>query len=479
MATTDLCYLTAAEALALFRKKKLSPVELMKAVIKRAEQTEPKVNALPIRYFDEAMDQARGAEAVYARRGAKPRPLEGIPFVVKDESMIEGKTTTFGSLIYKDAVDPETNPSIERILKAGAIVHARGATPEFSCAPYTHSRIWGITRTPWNLDFSPGGSSGGSGAALAAGSTILANGSDIGGSIRIPASMTGTVGYKPPFGRNPDSAPFNLDQYCHIGPMARSVGDIALLQNVMSGPHPKDIVSLRPKLRVPTVYKPIKGWKIAYTLDLAGYDIEPDVIANTHRAIETFRALGATVEEVDLGWKREDIARASRAHFGTIFGAWIARYAEEHRDLMTDYALQFADGLGKGQVTSKDFVDGLETETRMYATFGPIMERYKVLLCPTLPLPATRAGESYVKKKLIINGKPQDGIEEWLMTICFNILSRCPVMSVPSGLASNGVPTGLSIVGRTYDDVTVFHAAAAYEKAMGGFYTTPKKRPKL
>ena len=167
MATTDLCYLTATEALALFRKKKLSPVELMKAVIKRAEQTEPKVNALPMRYFDEAMDQAKAAEAVYAKRGSKPRALEGIPFVVKDESMIEGKTTTFGSLIYKDAVDPETNPTIERILKAGAIVHARGATPEFSCAPYTHSRIWGITRTPWNLDYSPGGSSGGSGASLA------------------------------------------------------------------------------------------------------------------------------------------------------------------------------------------------------------------------------------------------------------------------------------------------------------------------
>ncbi len=477
MATTDLCYITATEALALFRKKKLSPVELMKAVIKRAEKTEPKVNALPMRYFDEAMEQAKAAEATYMKRGAKPRTLEGIPFVVKDESMMEGKTTTFGSLIYKDAKDGETNLTIERVLKAGAIVHARGAAPEFSCAPYTQSRIWGVTRTPWNLDYSCGGSSGGSGASLAAGSTILANGSDIGGSIRIPASMTGTVGYKPPFGRNPDSAPFNLDQYCHIGPMARSVADVALLQNVMCGPHPKDIASLRPKVTVPTSYKPIKGWKIAYSLDLAGYDIEPDVVANTHKAIETFRALGAKVEEVDLGWKREEVARAARAHFGTIFGPWIARYAESHSELMTDYALAFAE-MAKS-VTAKDFVEGLEIETKMYASFGPMMERYKLFLCPTLPLPATRAGESYVDTKLLINGKPQDGIEEWLMTICFNILSRCPVMSVPSGRASNGVPTGLSIVGRTYDDATVFHAAAAYEAAMGGFYTEAKKRPKL
>jgi len=477
MASEELCYLTAAEALELFRRKKLSPVELMKAVIKRAEKTEPKVNALPMTFYEQALQQAKLAEATYARRSAAPRALEGIPLVVKDETLIEGWRTTFGSLIYQDSVDGETNYSIERVLKAGAIVHGRSAAPEFSCAPYTHSRIWGVTRTPWNLDYSPGGSSGGAGASLAAGSTILANGSDIGGSIRIPASMSGVVGYKPPYGRNPDSAPFNLDQYCHVGPMGRSVLDCALLQNVMVGPHPRDIASLRPKVTVPTTYKPVKGWKIAVSLDLDCYDVEPDVIENTLQAVEIFRSLGAKVEEVKLGWKREDIEKAGRAHFGTIFGPWINRYAKTHRELMTDYALAFAES--SREVTSGDFIEGLEIEGRMYAGLGPVLESHRVLLCPTLPVPSLKAGESYVKEKLVINGKPQESIESWLMTLCFNMMSRCPVMSLPSGFASNGVPTGLSIVGRTYDDASVFHAGAAFEAAVGGFYRDKKSRPKL
>lgn len=477
MASDDLCYLTAAEALALFKKKKLSPVELMKAVIKRAEKTEPKVNALPMTFFDEALERATEAEKAYAKRSAAPRALEGIPLVVKDETLMEGRKTAFGSLIYKDSVDQETHFAIERVFDAGAIMHARSAAPEFSCAPYTHSRIWGVTRTPWNLDYSPGGSSGGAGASLAAGSTTLANGSDIGGSIRIPASMSGVVGFKPPFGRNPESPPFNLDQYCHTGPMARSVLDCALLQNVMVGPHPQDIVSLRPKVTVPTSYKPVKGWKIAVSLDLDCYDVEPDVIENTLQAVEVFRSLGAKVEEVKLGWKREEIAMAGRAHFAMIFGAWIGAYAKKHGDLMTDYALKFAEETGK--VKKADFLKGLEVEAKMYRTLGPVLERNRVFLCPTLPVPSVKAGESYVKEKLLINGKPQGGIEEWLMTMCFNMLSRCPVMSIPSGLASNGVPTGLSIVGRTYDDASVFHAGAAYEAAVGGFYRDRKGRPKL
>ena len=477
MAADDLCYMGAAEALSLFRKKKLSPVELMKAVIKRAEKVDTKVNALPIRRFDEALKEAKAAEAVYAKRGAEPRALEGLPLAVKDETLIEGTRTTFGSLIYKDSIDKETNPAIERVLAAGAIMHARSAAPEFSCAPFTHSRIHGITRTPWNLDYAPGGSSGGAGASLASGTTTIANGSDIGGSIRIPASMSGVVGYKPPYGRNPDSAPFNLDQYCHVGPMARSVLDCALQQNVMAGPHPKDIVSLRPKVTVPTEYKSIKGWKIAVSLDLDAYDVEPDVVENTLKAVQVFRDLGCKVEEVKLGWKREEIARAGRAHFGTIFGPWIQRYAETHADVMTDYALAFAHE-SKG-VTHADFVEGLEIEGKMYASLGPILETHRLLLCPTLPVPSVKAGESYVNAPLMINGKAQNGFEDWLMTMCFNMMSRCPVLALPSGFAETGVPTGLSLVGRTYDDATVFHAGAAYEAAVGGFYTTPKKRPKL
>jgi Asp-tRNA(Asn)/Glu-tRNA(Gln) amidotransferase A subunit family amidase len=259
MADEDLCYLSVVEALGRFKARTLSPVELMRAVIARAEAVEPKINAFPMTRYDQALEEAKKAEARFMRTDGRVRPLEGIPMAIKNETTIKGWRSTQGSLVYKDSIDDYTAPAAERILRAGAIVHARSAAPEFSCAPYTHSRLHGITRTPWNLDWSCGGSSGGAGAALAAGSTTLANGSDIGGSIRIPASMTGVVGFKPPYGRNPDSGPFNLDHYNHSGPMARTAADCALFQNVLAGPHPTDIATIRPRLRVPLRHGDIKG----------------------------------------------------------------------------------------------------------------------------------------------------------------------------------------------------------------------------
>jgi Asp-tRNA(Asn)/Glu-tRNA(Gln) amidotransferase A subunit family amidase len=477
MPEAELCYMSATEALAAFKARKLSPVELMGALIARAEAVEPKINAFPMRHFEQALDQAKKAEARYMKTDGRLRPLEGIACAIKDETTIKGWRSTFGSLLFKDNIDSETAPPAERILKAGAIVHARSAAPEFSCAPYTHSRLWGITRTPWNLDYSCGGSSGGAGASLAAGSTTLANGSDIGGSIRIPASMCGVVGFKPPYGRNPEAAPYNLDHYSHTGPLARTVADCALLQNVMSGPHPRDIVSIRPKLRIPTRLEgDLKGWRVAFSPALDGYEIEPDVARNTAAAAEAFRALGATVEEVELGWDMAEIRRAAAAHYGIIFGPWIKRVAAGRHDELTAYARAFADRAGG--TTGEHYLESLFIEGRMYARLGKILQRYRLLICPTLPVPAVKAGADFVDEPLMINGKPHRDIEDWLMTICFNIMSRCPVMSVPSGFAANGVPTGLSIVGRTFDDVSVFRAAAAFERARP-WLDAPERRPRL
>ncbi len=157
---------------------------------------------------------------------------------VKEEARIAGQRNTLGSLPLRDEVAEKTAAFVQRIIDAGGIVHARTTTPEFSCAPVTWTKLWGVTRNPWNTQYSPGGSSGGSAAALAAGTTTLATGSDIGGSIRIPASFCGVVGFKPPYGRVPEVATFNLDHYCHEGPLARTVADCALLENVIAGPHP-------------------------------------------------------------------------------------------------------------------------------------------------------------------------------------------------------------------------------------------------
>jgi Asp-tRNA(Asn)/Glu-tRNA(Gln) amidotransferase A subunit family amidase len=199
-------------------------------------------------------------------------------------------------------------------------VHARTTTPEFCCAPVTWTKLWGVTRNPWNLAYSPGGSSGGSAAALAAGTATLATGSDIGGSIRIPSSFCGVTGFKPPYGRVPEVPPFNLDHYCHEGPMARSVADCALLENVIAGPHPSDVVSLRPKLEIPFPLEPVAGLRIALSPDLGCFTVDPDVAANTLAAAERLRDAGAVVTEVSLPWRRADIARAARIHFGMIFG---------------------------------------------------------------------------------------------------------------------------------------------------------------
>ena len=186
MSDLELCYLPATEAIERFKAKTLSPVELLEALIKRSEEVDPVINAFTYRHFDEAMANAKKAEAKYAS-GKRTRALEGLPIGIKDENFIKGKPTSSGSLIMKDFVADTTSVGNERILRAGGIVHARTATPEFSSAGYTHSRLWGVTRNPWNPEFTPGGSSGGSAASLAAGTSAIATGSDIGGSIRIPA----------------------------------------------------------------------------------------------------------------------------------------------------------------------------------------------------------------------------------------------------------------------------------------------------
>jgi Asp-tRNA(Asn)/Glu-tRNA(Gln) amidotransferase A subunit family amidase len=455
----DLHEIGAAEALRSFRDRSLSPVELMEAVIARAERVEPHINAFAVTYYDEALEAARLAEARYVGSGPRPRALEGLPVATKEETPIAGRTLEYGSLAFKGHVATKTAPVAARILAAGGIVHARTATPEFSCAPFTHSRLWGVTRNPWSAAHAAGGSSGGSAAALAAGSAVLANGSDIGGSIRIPAAFCGVVGFKPPFGRVPESPPFNLDHYCHEGPLARTVADCALFENVIAGPHPHDVSSLRPKLRIPAGLGPIDGWRVALSRDLGGYPVDYAVARNLEAAADALRDAGAVVEDVDLGWDRASLVRAGRAHFRAIFGAWIATVLEEHRDLLTPYAVRFAEDCLA--IPESEYLTGLELEGEIYAALGDVLTRHRLLIAPGFSVPALDAGEDYVDRGPVVNGVEYDDVYDVLMTLPFNICSRCPVMSMPSGLSPDGVPTGVQIVGRTFDDVSVFRAAAA------------------
>ncbi|MBC6439957.1 MAG: amidase [Rhodospirillales bacterium] len=470
----DLHYMGAVEALDLFRKKKLSPVELMDAVIARAGKVQPRINAFSQTFYDQARDAARKAEARYAR-GARTRTLEGLPLAVKDEETIKGLPASSGCLAYRDVIGDETTYIVDRCFRAGGIMHARTTTPEFSCAGFTYTRLWGVTRNPWNTDYTPGGSSGGSAATLAAGCTTVATGSDIAGSIRIPASCSGVVGFKPPYGRNPQGRIFNLDFYCHSGPMARSVADCALLQNVMAGPHPRDIATVKPKVRIPLEYKSVKGMKIALSMDLGYCEVDRDVQKNTGAAVKKLQDAGAIVEEVDLGWTWATLTAAMN-YLSHLFGNVIGETMRRHREEMMWYAIDIGE---KGaNSTAAHYLESLRIAGEMYDSLGPILERHDALICPTNALSAVPADHDWRKQPVRINGKEVQPLLGWVMTYPFNIMSRCPVLSVPSGLDGKGVPTGLQIVGRTYDDPTVFRIGAAVEAA-DPWYTKPSKRPKL
>ena len=477
MSDEDICYLSASEALKRFRRRKLSPVELMQAVIARAEKVEPVINAFTATFYERALEQAKKAEAKYRRRGARLRALEGLPLAIKDEVPVKGDPITSGSLVHEHDIASETAVFAKRLLDAGAICHARTTTPEFSCAGVTHSRIHGVTRNPWNPAYTPGGSSGGSAASLAAGTTTLATGSDIAGSIRIPASCSGVVGFKPPYGRVPEMKLFNLDFYCHEGPLARTVSDTALMQNVIAGPHHSDIASLKPKVRIPEKHKAMRGARVAYSLDLGYFKVDKAVRDNTLRAIEAFRGMGCKVEEVRVPWTEES-ARAAWNYLLHLFGVSCAHYLRKgKRELLTDYARTFIEHGIRSKAT--DFVASLVTAGDMYEYFGDLMRGYDVFVCPTLAKPALKANATLDYDSWKKEGKPMPDALSWCMTYPFNMLSRCPVLSVPSGFAANGVPTGIQIVGRTYADASVFRAATAFERALPWAYDSPETRPAI
>jgi Asp-tRNA(Asn)/Glu-tRNA(Gln) amidotransferase A subunit family amidase len=454
--------MSATEAQAMFRSKELSPVELMAAVIDRAEAVDGEVNAFCHTYYERAMDQAKLAEQVFVRDPESARLLEGLPVGLKDEVEVAGDPATMASLAFKDEVAEHTGPTAERLLANGAIIHARTTTPEFSCAGFTHSKLYGVTRNPWNLHYGVGGSSGGSGAALAAGTATLATGSDIGGSIRIPSSFNGVVGFKPLYGRVPVEAPFNMDTYCHNGPMARTVADCLLFENSMVGPHPDDHTSLRPKLVLPERLPDAAGLRVGYAISVAGLPVDPDVARNTQATVLSLADAGVHVEEVDLGVDRELLMKAIGVHYQTLFAAWIGGIAEQFGDLLNDYAIEFA-AMTARQGAGLSVLEGMVMETEIWRAVSPVLERFDALIVPTAGTRGLVAGDGYADHGLEVDGVMLDGYFDSIFTPLFNVLSRCPVLNVPSGFADNGVPTGIQIVGRTYDDEVPFRIGAALE----------------
>jgi len=473
LAPLDLCYLSAVEARRLFRTGGLSPVEVLEAQIARAVGVEPTINAFSATYFPRALAAAQDAAARYA--AGRARPLEGITLAVKETMDVAGQVSTHGSLIHRD--DPpsaRSHPMVERLQNAGAIVHARTTSPEVACAWITASRLNGVTRTPWRPEFTCGGSSGGSGASLAAGTTTLATGSDIGGSIRSPAAACGVVGYLPPYGRNPEVAPGNLDPYQRVGPLTRSVADIALFQNVAAGVHPRDVTTLRQRIRLPLIPRGVEGLRIAWTLDVGNPLVTPEVEEATRRACDALADAGAHVEQVDLGFGAE-VTTAAKAHLDHLFGRTLQRICQRHPELVCDYTVWYA---RRAQTSGSDqFLEADAIAGRMYATVGPLLDRYDALVCPTTVTNEVRA-EAMPWETVPVRGHPVPCDYELSLMHQWNMLGRLPVLAVPAGLAANRLPVGVQIVVRSYDDARALRVGAALERQMP-WLDIPTRRPAL
>lgn len=455
--TDDLHYLSATEALTYFKSGELSPVEFLDAILKRAEQVSETINPFADKYYEQARHNAKIAESRYLKGNA--RKLEGVPLVVKDSSAIKGIRATVGSLLNADKIDQHTDPVVERLMSAGANFFARTTCPEFCWLFTCHSRLWGVTRNPWRLDITPGGSSGGSAAAIAAGAATISTGSDSTGSIRQPAAQCGVVGYKSPYGRNPLDQHSSFNPYVNVGPITRTVADAALMQNVMSGHHSLDHNSLADKINLPEKLGDVRGMKIAYSVDLGHYLVVEDVRREMLATLEVLREAGADVTEVQIDWANEAIHLANRKEEFLLQGA-LKVAIDNHADQLSDYVPQLyetASSVSEDEYRRSTTVAGHVWHNH----FGPMFKQYDALITPCVSCPEVPA-ENWQKDIIVIEGQNLTDTDT-AMTVLFNMFNRCPVLSVPAGMTNEGLPVGIQIIGRSYDDLTCFQIGQAIE----------------
>lgn len=468
MKNNELVYLPAAEILKLYQEKKLSPVEMLNAHIQQIEAHNEKVNCIVQEHFDEALTAAKESEERYMN--GNPRALEGIPCAIKDDAQVNGWKHSWGSLLMKD-VEPAAfdYPIVDMLRQTGVLMHIQTTAPEFFLAGVTWSHLWGVTRNPWNLQFTPGGSSGGSGAALAAGFTTLAIGSDMGGSIRIPASMCGLYSCKPPFGRVPTSEV----AYESFGPMGRTFEDMNLLQQRISGPHPFSHSSLRPKLEYPETYGDVKGWKVAVDpLSEYGAEVDESVIRSMNEAVEKLKSLGCEVEVMDLGFRHDDFETMLAGLMSTEMGL-LAVIASENPDALTPYVRDFLENYGD-KMGAKYAVAAAELliKYNVQVQSQVFMQGYQAIVMPTMLTPYVEADWFATKEKATVkvNGRLVESHMGFFTTWMWNLLGRNPVVNVPNGLTAENIPLGMQIISNTFDDLTAFQLASAYSKCDPGFY---------
>jgi aspartyl-tRNA(Asn)/glutamyl-tRNA(Gln) amidotransferase subunit A len=455
MPSSELHYATIEELAGPIQQQEISPLELTEAALQRVEALNERLGVFITVTADQARAAAKQAEQEI-KRGEYRGPLHGIPVSLKDLYNTAGVRTTSGSKILADYVPTEDATSVTRLREAGAVILGKTNLHEFAFGPTGINPHYGTTRNPWDPERVPGGSSGGSGVAVAVGMGCASMGSDTGGSIRIPATLCGVVGLKPTYGRVSRHGVFPLAWSAdHVGPLTRSVRDAAFVLDAIAGHDLRDPASS--ELPVPDVSEALSGEVGAMRAgvlqeNLAG--VEPEVRRLFDAAVETLRGLGLKVEAVSVPEARY----AGGSNAATIFGEAGAIHQRWLGERPQDYGADTRSRLELGaMMPAAHYIKGQQARSAIIAAFEPIWDQFDVLLLPTIPIvaPTIEAGlENRVRNQLTEN------------TRLFNLLGA-PACSVPCGLTSAGLPVGLTVAGRAFDEASVLEVGLAYERATG------------
>jgi len=459
MTHDSLCFLTATKLAAMIRTRQVSCREVMRAHLAQIERVNPAVNAMVTQVPEQALAKAKAADAAIAR-GELWGPLHGLPVAHKDLMPTRGIRTTFGSPIYRDFVPDEDGLLVQRLHAAGAITVGKTNTPEFGAGSQTFNAVFGATRNPYDLSKTCGGSSGGAAVALACGMVPLADGSDLGGSLRNPASFCNVVGLRPSMGRVPHWPALNtFNTLSMVGPMARTVKDVALMTSVIAGPDPRAPLSLSEpgSLFEQPLARAFKGVKVAWSADFNGLAVDPRVIATLAPQRAVLKALECEVEEACPDFRDADeIFQVLRAKsFEASYGALLT----EHRHQMKQTVIW---NIEQGQALTGAQVGRAENlRTALYHRVRAFMEEYEYLVLPVAQVPPFDVEQEYITE---INGHKMGTYIDWMRSCFYISVTGCPAISVPCGFTADGLPVGMQIVGRPRQDFAVLQLAHAFEE---------------
>ena len=460
MSSSEICFMEATELAGRIANKDLSVKEVMEAHLDQIDHVNPGVNAIVTLLADRALEEAREADNVLSR-GDEVGPLFGLPIAHKDLVLTRGIRTTFGSPIYRDFIPDQDQLIVERLKKAGAITIGKTNTPEFGAGSQTYNEVFGETRNPYDLTKTCGGSSGGAAVALACGMIPLADGSDLGGSLRNPAGFCNVVGFRTSPGRVPAWPrqvawyPFSVE-----GPMARTVGDVALMLSAIAGPDPRSPISISEPAGIfnRSLERDFKGTRLAWSRDLGGLPVDARVTSAIDGQRHLFETLDCEIVDIDPDFTDAD----------EIFKVWRAWYVElgrgdlidTHRDQIKDTVIWNAEEGRK--LTGPQIGLAEKKRTALYHRLLDFMDTYEFLILPVSQVPPFDIRERYVEE---INGIRMETYIDWMKSCYYISTVGFPAISVPCGFTRDGLPVGVQIVGRHHDDFGVLQLAYAFEQS--------------